>query len=379
MVTKRSSRGFTLVELLVVIAIIGILIGLLLPAINAAREAGRRASCLNKGHQLGLAMQNYASTYASAFPPSATVYTVSGQKYVGGYSFLVKVLSFMEYDYLYKSFATQATFQPNTQGLLPINLATANALTTAANTSLKEFVCPSNNNNTFVNPSANPPTAAFTNYKGMAASCTASLNHVSDTTSPTGTIQPYGSASVHPDGAIYPSPNNIPMAALADGTSHTIVICETIDDNTNANTAQQNGIGTSLWLDGKQTFLVGLPNAAMTPMTNASPYPFYRQQVFDNTFGDGSAVALNQSPKYITFLEMDFNPASGTNGNAGQYEIPSWLTAAYKPTYGPSSAHPAVAVVVFADGSVTALNKRCDAANMFFLITKNNNDPFNIP
>jgi prepilin-type N-terminal cleavage/methylation domain-containing protein len=376
MVTKRSSRGFTLVELLVVIAIIGILIGLLLPAINAAREAGRRASCLNKGHQLGLAMQNYASTYASAFPPAAQVFApaAGGTKSVGGYSFLVKCLSFMEYDYLYKSFANLTAFQPNASGQLPINLATANALTTACNTSLKELVCPSNNNNTFVNPSANPPTAAFTNYKAMSASCANSMNWAVNTSTAT-TVTPYGTASVHPDGAIYPSPNNIPMAALADGTSHTIIIMETIDDNTNPNTAQTNGIGTSLWLDGKQCFLVGLPNASLASMTNTNPpYPFYRQTSFDNTYGDGSGVAL---ANLRTFLEYDFNPSTGTD--AGKYEPPPWLPAAYKPTYGPSSAHPAVAIVVFADGSVTALNKRCDAANMFFLITKNNNDPFNLP
>ena len=71
MVTRRSRRGFTLVELLVVIAIIGMLVGLLLPAINSAREAGRRSSCQNKVHQLGLAFQNYASTFNNAYPPAA--------------------------------------------------------------------------------------------------------------------------------------------------------------------------------------------------------------------------------------------------------------------------------------------------------------------
>ena len=70
---KRTSKaGFTLIELLVVISIIGMLAGLMLPAVQSAREQGRRTTCMNNQKNIALAFIQYEQT-KGRFPHWRTV------------------------------------------------------------------------------------------------------------------------------------------------------------------------------------------------------------------------------------------------------------------------------------------------------------------
>src|SRR5262249_34367974 len=96
-------RGFTLIELLVVIAIIGVLIALLLPAVQSAREAARRAQCVNNLKQIGVALHIYL-TATNSVPPLMIVYSPVGNKNTGQvFSPLARMLPYLEQLQIYNA------------------------------------------------------------------------------------------------------------------------------------------------------------------------------------------------------------------------------------------------------------------------------------
>jgi prepilin-type N-terminal cleavage/methylation domain-containing protein/prepilin-type processing-associated H-X9-DG protein len=98
----RKRRAVTLIELLVVIAILGVLISLLLPAVQAAREAGRRVSCLNNLHQQAIAAHLYHDV-GGRFPPGSRLPVMVGDRPTGGTNLWVELLPFFEQGNLYNT------------------------------------------------------------------------------------------------------------------------------------------------------------------------------------------------------------------------------------------------------------------------------------
>ena len=121
----RRRFGFTLVELLVVITIIGFLVGLLLPAVQGARESGRRLQCANNLRQIGIALHAYHE--ANATFPYGSNYIVQSTGYP---TWAVLILPYVDQDAVFNA------YNPS----LSVNAAANQAV---ANSFMSVFVCPS--------------------------------------------------------------------------------------------------------------------------------------------------------------------------------------------------------------------------------------------
>lgn len=219
-----TSRGFTLVELLVVIAVIGILIALLLPAVQAVREAARRAQCKNNLKQIGLALHSYHNVHQGL---PANRYIHGPLTRAPGWGWPTMILPFVEEQGLYDQFKLKHRLTD------PQNQA-------ALGTVLPMFLCPT--------ASTTPPHQKIQDASGGGANRInspgiATTNYVANGGTFSGSLfSPVSSSAVRRNGA-FCADVSYNFRDFTDGTSNTFAIGEAIHYG-NGTTA---GTGSFLW------------------------------------------------------------------------------------------------------------------------------------
>jgi prepilin-type N-terminal cleavage/methylation domain-containing protein len=212
---RGGKRGFTLVELLVVIAIIGVLVALLLPAVQAAREAARRSSCMNNLKQIGIGCHNFHDTNVNRMPPGAAndmapFGTATGAQW--GSSWMVHLLPFIEQTAVYSKW----------QFTSHSGYTNANNAALANNLMIKVYRCPSTAVPDFFNSGGAASRKMVVSYTGIAGSAVPTLA----TTNVYNQSCCNGSGSQASDSGIFFAGSRIGFAGMTDGSSNTWMVAE---------------------------------------------------------------------------------------------------------------------------------------------------------
>ncbi len=331
----RARRGFTLIELLVVIAIIAVLISLLLPAVQSAREAARRAQCVNNLKQIGLAMHNYHSSN-NALPWGDGPWWIE-------WSAHTLLLPYLEQGPIYNSINFADVELPNF--LPPLNIDNP-VNSTACYSVIGVFNCPSDadrltevsgHNNYMANSGSAPNCAYGGNANTPAWSSPAAGPFIySDSGSYTGLT--FGGSSVS-------------FASIQDGTSNTAAFSERVK------AIGSNISGTSALFDGgRPTASLAVPAAPVPNTQEGLSQPFYQ-------------LCINTPPVPVNGNQDAANGAddniSGAIWASGQPACTRYLHIMPPNSWScrnglqighvANSRHPGVVNVMFCDGSVKAI------------------------
>ena len=204
-----KKRGFTLVELLVVIAIIGILIGLLLPAVQMVREAGRRIQCANQLKQQVLAMLNYEDSHKK-LPPG---FSSPGMTMWSGF-----ILPQIEMNHLYQDIDVNGPWS-NFTATWPANPA-------ALSVYIPLFQCPSAN----IDRVQYDPLVDTERVPCCYLACASGLNNRESGDKPWCGMDEFDGLPAS-DGIFYQN-SDTRLAEITDGLSNTVMIGETLPDQT---------------------------------------------------------------------------------------------------------------------------------------------------